>query len=246
MNSGPTDRLALAQRDGGTGLQQQGSIEWTRLTSSVVNFSVEFLARMSNGGIEGLTIFAAETVLAKLKLGPSGEKKTLEAISKLKAFSSFHSALWFGFGVKHVIRQLAESSEGLNCIAVCSALLEFCSTEDSARILRVLLESYDAPKRLTPSLGQWKSLVEVYGGAFATTDFGNLIHSLVSIDLPDGRSDLRYRSEPAAIADALNKVIAVSNGSLERVQFLGGADCGWLAAFSIWLLDLPVEGIDII
>ena len=239
MSSDHHHSRALATRDNSAGLQQQGTVDWTRFASSVVNFTVELLVRLSNGGVEGLTVFAAETVLARLKLGPEGEKRTLNAVSRLKAFSSFSNALWFGFGAKHVVRALAESSEGLSCIATCSALLEFYSTEDAAKILRELLVSCDAPGRLTPSLSQWISLVELCGGAFATTEFGSLIHELTRLNLPDGRSELRYRSEPRFIANALNKLIAISNGSLERVQFLGGADCGWLAAFAIWLLDLP-------
>ena len=240
MSSEPHDRRELANRDGG-GLQQQGSIDWARLTGSAVSFAVEFLVRLSNGGIETLTVIAAETVLAKMKLGPIGEKRAFEAVGQLKAFSSFNKFLQFGFGAKHAIRQLAESSEGLNCIVMCSALLEFYSAFDAAKILRQLLVSLNPPGRLTPSLKQWIALIEACGGAFATSDFGALLHTISGPILPDGSSELRTPSDPQAVADALNKLIAVSNHSLNFVQFVGGADCGFIAAFSAWLLNLPVH-----
>ena len=225
----------------GCGLQQQGSVDWVRLAGSSVSFSVEFLVRMSNAGVESLTICAAEAVLSKIRLGPTGELRVQEAVAKLAAFSSFSKALWFGFGIKHIIRQLAESSEGLNCIAVCAALSEAYSPLDSARILREMHLIENAPSRLTPSLKQWTSLVDVCAGALASTDFAVTVHNITRLCLSDSISSLRLRAEPAAIAQALKGIIMVSNGSLDRVQLLGEADCGWIAAFSSWLLDLLVE-----
>ncbi|MCJ1251543.1 hypothetical protein MMC30_008778 [Trapelia coarctata] len=245
MSSGSNGSNSLIPISTGGGLQQQGSIDWVRLIGSSVSFSVEFLVRLSNGGVETLTVCAAEAVLSRLRLGPHGELRLQEAVAQLKAFSSFNKALWFGFGVKHVIRQLAESSEGLNCIAVCAALVEAYSPLDSAKILREMLLINNAPDRLTPSLRQWICLVEMCAGALASTDFGVTVHNITRLCLTDGTSSLRIRSEPAAIAQALNSIIMVSNGSLDRVQLLGGADCGWIAAFSSWLLDVLVEVRDV-
>ena len=225
----------------GGGLQQQGSLDWVKLAGSSVNFTVDVLARMSAAGVEALTVCAAEAILSRLKLGRIGESRVQEAVLQLKAFSSMNNALWFGFGVKHVIKKLAESSEGLCCIAVCASLSEFYSTVDTARILRELFSQYNAPLNLTPALRQWTNLVEACEGALSATTFPVLIREITRLYLPDGSFGLKSRSEPAAIAKALNGLVQVSNGSLESVQFLGGADCGWIAAFAHWLLDLSVE-----
>ena len=160
MNSEPLDNRAIVARDGSSGLQQQGSVDWGRVTGSVVNFAVDFLVRLSNAGIETLTIIAAETVLANMKLGPNGEKHAIDAVTRLKSFSTLHKALYFGFGADQAIRQLVQSAQGLNCVTVCAALIEFYSVVDSAKTLRALLVSTDAPPRLTPSLKQWIALVE--------------------------------------------------------------------------------------
>ena len=233
-------RRAIVPRNNGPGLQQQGSIDWTKLSSSVVSFTVDFLVRIANGGVEARTICAAQVIFSQLRLGPLGEKRVETACKSLRAFSSLNKVLWFGFGIKHVIRQLAESSEGLNCIAVTAALTEAYPTRDAAKILRELLISYDAPFELTPSLLQWMALVEVCGGAFASTDFAALLHDISKLSLYEGVGSMRLCSEPAAIANGIQKLIAVSNASLDRVHFIGGADCGWIAAFAIWALDLSV------
>ena len=222
-------------------LQQQGSIDWVRLAGSSVNFTIDSLARMSKAGIEALTVCAAEAVFARLRLGPTGEIRVHQAVTKLKAFSSFSNALWFGYGVKHDIRKLAESSEGLNCIAMCAALSEEYSSVDSAKILRELFIHCNGPTELTPSLRQWINLIEACEEVLAPTDFGVAVHNLTRLCLPDGVSDLRACSDHKAIAKALEGIIMVPNRSIESIQLIRGADCGWIAAISHWLLELWVE-----
>lgn len=243
MSTGGSDSRSLSGPSSSTGggLQQQGSLDWVKLAGSSVSFSVDVLARMSASGVEALTVCAAETILSRLKLGRIGENRVQEALLRLKAFSSVNNALWFGFGVKHMIRKLAESYEGLCCIAVCASLSEFYSTPDTARILREIFVQYNAPSNLTPALRQWVNLVEACEGALSSTTFPVLVHEITRLYLPDGNSGSRARADSVAIARALHGLIQVSNGSLESVQFLGGADCGWIAAFAHWLLDLSVE-----
>ena len=241
MSSTPGDPGAMVRQGGTVGFQQQGSVDWVKVLGSSVSFGVEFLVRLCNGGVEPVTIIAAETVLARLKLGTIGEQRAIEATKRLKAFSTLHTALWFGFGAKHVTRQLAESTEGLNCVVVCSALLESYSAEDAGKILQKLLVSHQAPTRLSPSLQQWTNLVEACGAIFASSDFGLLLYQITRLNLPDGSPSIRFGSDPEKIADALRKLIAVSNGSIELMQLVGGPDCAWIAAFAAWFLDLPVQ-----
>ena len=59
--------------------------------------------------------------------------------------------------------------------------------------------------------------------------------------LPDDSSGLRIGCDSAVVAKALHKLIAISNKTLDSVEYAGGADCAFLASFSVWLLDLPVQ-----
>lgn len=247
MSAGGFNGGALTAPPSSTGgaLPQQGSLDWFKLAGSSVSFTIDVLARMSAAGVEAFTVCAATTTLSRLRLGRIGESRVQEAVLRLKAFSSVNNALWFGFGVKHLIKKLAESYEGLCCIAVCASLSEFYSTPDASRILREIFVQYNAPSSLTPALRQWTNLVEACEGALSSTTFPVLVHEITRLYLPDGNTGLRHRADPAAIAKALNGLFQVSNGSLESVQFLGGADCGWIAAFAHWLLDLSVEIRDI-
>lgn len=239
--SSPDDHSnVLGRREGNSGLQQQGSIDWSRLSSSFVRLSVDFLVRLSNCGVEGVTVHAAQAVLSKMKLSSEGEKRVLEAVAHLPAFSSINKVLWFGFGIKHIIRHMVETDQGLNCVALCAALQEMYSTVDSAKIMRELLVLSGAPIDMTPSLKQWITLVELCGGALTSTDFGTLVHRISKEFLPQDGPALRLPSAPDAIANAISGLIAVSNGAQDQIKLLGGVDCAWIAAFAVWMLDLRV------
>ena len=241
MAGGTRDQQALLRRDGDASFQQQGTIDWTRISTSAVSFGIGFLVRLSKAGVEPLTVVTVQATLSKLKLSNSGEERVQNAVQNLRAFPSFNSALWFGFGIRHIIYELAQTREGLNCIALCSALVEFYSIPDTAKILREMMLTSNAPQDLTPSLKQWITLVGNCGGAFAATDFGAVVHSIARFLLSDGDPSMRMSSDPEAIARALQGTMAISNGSLGRMQLSGGIDCAVFAAISQWLLDVPVE-----
>ena len=242
MDTNTDDSNAVVRRGMGDGMVQQGQVDWTRLGGSMVSWTIEYLVRISNGGVEGITTTAAQVMLGELKLSAEGERRLQDAVSRLSAVSSsINKFLWFGFGVKHIIRTFAESEQGENCIAVCAALQEMYSTHEAAKIVQELARLRNAPPRMMPSLRQWVSLVEVCGGALAATDFGALLHTISKLFYPPNQSEACCRAHPKDIANAISGLIAVSNGSQETMQLLGGADAGWIAAFAIWMLDLPVQ-----
>ena len=71
-----------------------------------------------------------------------------------------NDALWFGFGIKHIVHTLSDSVEGLACIGICACLTEEFSSTVSARVLRELFLLYEPPADFTPALRQWATLVE--------------------------------------------------------------------------------------
>lgn len=48
----------------------------------------------------------------------------MESMGKLKSFSAFGDVVWFGVGVRHVLRSLVNTSQGASCVALCAALAE--------------------------------------------------------------------------------------------------------------------------
>ncbi|KAH7199421.1 hypothetical protein DER44DRAFT_871857 [Fusarium oxysporum] len=213
------------------GFQQQGTVDWTRIMSGSVTFSVDVLSRLSKAGIEAFTIYAARAIFSNVKLGPSGELRLHRALDKLSAFPSFGKALWFGFG----------STEGLNCLGICACLTEGYSTIVAAKVIRELFLLYGPPAELTPALRQWVALVESSGGLLASSEFGLVLHGLTKLCLGDGQCKLQGSGSPEDIALVLKQVFEVSAGRLDRLFLSGGMDCAWIAAVAYWLLDLRVE-----
>ncbi|KAF4960777.1 hypothetical protein FGADI_720 [Fusarium gaditjirri] len=242
-NSGQSAPLLSQEGQPSTavGFQQQGTVDWTSVLSGSVTFSVDVLSRLSKAGIEAFTLYAARAIFSNVKIGPNGEIRLYRALDKLSAFPSFGKVLWFGFGVKHIIWSMQESTEGLNCLGICACLTEGYSTFVAAKIIRELFLLYNPPAELTPALRQWVALVESSGGLLASSEFGLVLHGLTKLCLRDGGRNLRCNGSPKDIALVLKEVFEVSAGRLNRVFVSGGPDCAWIAAVAHWLLDLRVE-----
>lgn len=206
----------------GSNFQQQGAVDWVNLGNSSLNFTVNVLSRLANAGIQPFTLAAAYSVCSLVKIGSDGEMKIQTAVSKLKAFNTMNSMLTYGFGIKHIIRILAELEQGIACISICACLTEMYGVEMSAKILRELYLLADPPSDLRPSFRQWHSLVEVCQGTLAATNFGDIIHQFNKISDPNGQipEDLKMASEPKVIAKAMHNLFELSRGDLEKVTFL--------------------------
>ncbi|KAF4469671.1 hypothetical protein FALBO_3432 [Fusarium albosuccineum] len=161
-----------------SGFQQQGTVDWIAVANGTVGFSVGFITTFQIG------------------LGKLGEIRLQQAMKKIDAFPSVSNVLWFGFGVKHIIRSMQESAEGLACLGLCARLTEEFSTMLAAKIMRELFLLYNPPAEITPALRQWTSLVEASEGLFAPTEFGLVLHGLTKICLRDGLLNLRGCAPP--------------------------------------------------
>ena len=240
-NEGHQSRaLAAPMQVSHSGFPQQGQVDWTALGKTTIEFTVNTIARISKAGVEALTIYAAGSIFHQVKLDALGEQRMNDAIKHVRAFASYNNALWFGFGVKHIIRSLSESSQGLALIGICACMTEEFSAGTSAKILRELFILYNPPSELSPSLRQWLALVEACEGTVARTNFGLISSELARICLFDGRSNIRTSAAPEDIAKVLKGLFDVSNGTTEGVYIRGEADCAWLAAVAHWLLGLSV------
>ena len=190
-----------------------------------------------------ITCAMAQAMCSKFNVPLEGQKRMADAISQLKAYSSYGQVLWFGFGVKHVVRSLCETKQGATCAALCACLRVSYSTEMSARVLSVLCDQLLPSDGLSPALPQWAALIEVCAGILNPSKFPIMVDGFCRLAFTDPRR--RYGCYKATTVDALAHAIAelsnVSNGNVSSITFEGGCDCGWIAAVAEWLFCLKVK-----
>ena len=157
---------------------QQGSLDWVALGRVQYSASVAILARLSGAGVEPITMAFGQAMCCAIPIGHHGEKFLHDALAELKAFSSFGDIIWFGVGVRHVVRDIVQTSEGSSLVALCAALSEGHSIKHSALIMFELAKLVGAPSELRPCFTQWEALVEVSASVFNKSMFGSRIQQL--------------------------------------------------------------------
>ncbi|KZT61841.1 hypothetical protein CALCODRAFT_552906 [Calocera cornea HHB12733] len=228
----------------GGGFVTQGQVDWTAITSSTLQLAVNVLERSSHGGVEPLTLVAGYSLGARMEVGALATKKVSLAVSQLKSFSTLNTVLWFGFGIKHIIRRLAESRQGMALVALIGCLSECYSVKIAADILERLFDlchPVTGPNtQLTPANTQWTKLVEACAGALAHSSFGVLLNEVSRAYFKPGSYHSMGSAPTDMIAIALHAIIQMPEG-VNSIHLVGGPDCGWIAAVANWLLDLPIR-----
>lgn len=241
------DSLALVGRDGSTVRQstvfnQQGSIEWTNVANFTVTASVALFGRLASAGIEPLTVAVGQAICSGLVLGPTGERRLQESLNSLKSFSSFGDAIWFGLGVRHVLRTLVQTAQGASCVALTASLAEVHSIEVTALALYNFTKLQKAPEELSPSYAQWKALAETCASVFKTSSFSLRVQTLLSMMEKDpGMAHNSEVCDSADLAQVLHAIAMVKSGKTRSITLVGGPDCAWVIAFADWLLTLRVQ-----
>ena len=236
----------MVAANGGPSFAQQGSVDWVALSNSSVQFSVAVLARLSRAGIDAFTLQFGRAICSNFSLEPHAQGRINDAIMKLKKYGSYQDIIWFGFGIKDVVTDLADTEEGLTLVALCAALVATYDSMYAATVIRELCVFCKAPQSFTPAIRQWKALVDLCSGMFANTHFtlmANGFRRLIS-----GHSNnlvgRHTPTTPTALAEAILMLAKVSRGILLNATFSGGVDCAWLAAFAEWILSLDVAICD--
>ena len=224
--------------------QQQGSVDWVELSGRSVQFSVAVLARLSKAGIDPFTLQIGRAICTKFSLHPIAQGRISDAILALKKFGSYGDVIWFGFGVKHVVTDLAETEEGLTLVALCAALSTTYDALYGARVLRELCSLCKAPQLFTPAIRQWKILVELCAGILTTGHFVLVLDGFRRL-VSGGRNRLmveanRSPTTYSALAEAILTIAQVTNKKLASATFTGGLDCVWLAAVAEWIFSLDI------
>ncbi|CZT03555.1 uncharacterized protein RAG0_10271 [Rhynchosporium agropyri] len=90
----------------GAGFEQQGSVDWVALSGITLTFSIEILSHFSKAGVEMVRIAMGRALFSKFNIKADGQRRFTEAISKLKAVSSYDNLLCF-YGSK-VLKAMAD------------------------------------------------------------------------------------------------------------------------------------------
>jgi len=235
MNTADPNSRQISLRS--SGFSQNGQIDWVSFLKGTAEATISILMRLSACGVEALTVLVAQKVFAPLRLSARGEQNVYKALSSLRAFGSFGNVLWFGFGVQHVTRSLAQTREGLGCVALCGVLAECFTPEVSALVLAAFADISNVPREVTPSLAQWRQLLQACGGCLAKSDFGDVVQKFVG---PQYSEENKNAANPQDLAEALHGLTRVCAGELDSITFTGGPVCGWLGAVASWLLGFSV------
>lgn len=232
--------LVLRSNDSG-GFSQSGQVDWVSVLRGTIEASVSVITRLSGAGIHTGTALVAQQVFSTLPLSAHGEQRVLKALSSLRAFSAFGDVLWFGFGIKHVTRDLAQTRGGLSCVALCAALGEIHGADLSAMVLSSFADLKGVPKHASPSLEQWQRLVKACSGCLVQSDFGDLVRQFTDFYRLPSHTGPPEASNPQDLARALTALASVISGQLYSITLTGGPECGWLGAVAQWLLGLSVS-----
>ena len=227
--------------------QQQGSVDWVELSGRSVNFSVAVLARLSKAGIDPFTLQVGRAICTNFSLYPVAQQRLSEAIQALRKFGSYGDVVWFGFGVKQVVTELAETEQGLSLVALCAALSSTYDSLYGARVLRELCGLCKAPQTFSPAVRQWKILVELCSGILNSGHFSLLLEGFRRLvlggrNVPDFGKTERYPTSCSTLAEAIMTIAQLTAKRLASATFTGGLDCIWLAAVaeSIFFLNVVI------
>ena len=232
---------AGSQTSQGPGFAQQGSVDWVALGQTQFSASIAILGRLSSAGIEPLTVTVGQVICSKIPLGVYGEGVLNKAMADLQAFSSFGDVIWFGVGVRHILRVLVQTAQGASLVALCAGLSEGHDQSTSALVLYEIAKRFGSPRDLTPSFSQWEALVKVCSSVFCQSTLGLRVDQLLR--LGGYTDDALWGPSPGHPQDLAEVILAVgdvASGLIQEIHISGGLGCSWVAAFADKILGLRV------
>ncbi|KAK3302833.1 uncharacterized protein B0T15DRAFT_538349 [Chaetomium strumarium] len=219
-------------------LTQQGSVDWIQLAKTTISFPMSVLARLAAADIAPHTIVVGQSISSAFVLSTQGMERFTEALKSLPSCSSIGDVIWFGFGIRHIVREIAQTVQGATLLTLCASLAELQSAKACAAILMHFTRVSGAPSELQPSPQQWINMVEACSGILRPTTFGCIADQFMAFSAV---SDSSQQGEPEDVARALHAVALVSSNAMHSVTLVGGPSCGWIAAFGFFFLGLDVE-----
>jgi hypothetical protein len=235
----------LTRKVSNIAFQQQGQLDWVSLSRGGISFSLGVLSRFSAASVDAYTVTVGHFIGSNFELSQAGRQNIERCLLNLRAFRGYGDVLWFGFGIKHLIRALSTTEQGATLVALCAALGETFPDDLSADILSNVAKN-SANLKIMPALTEWRSLVRSCAGLFAASAFPLRVETLMrmQIDRITPTSQDGDHVDSSDIATALLGIGKVSCGTWTSIAINGPGEAGWLAALAEWLFGLTVTITD--
>ncbi|KAI8941541.1 hypothetical protein NX059_002758 [Plenodomus lindquistii] len=242
----PPSNALVPSGGGNRDFQQQGSLDWVALANTQYSMSIAVLGRLSKAGVDTLTVAFGQAMCSRLPIGSHGERVLKEAMSNVTAKSLAADLLWFGIGVRHITRDLVQTSQGCSLVALCAALAEGHTIKVSALVMYEIARVSGGPQDLSPSLEQWEALVQAAAAIFSATTFGPRMYQIARCGTMSSHGSLESTPapHPTDLASAILLIGQVVLGDLQSVSLEGDKCCSWIAAWADFVLGLRVRVTD--
>jgi hypothetical protein len=215
---------------------QQGDVDWVAFGNTTWIASAEVLQRFALADVQPITFGAGIALAAQIELSPLGQQRMEEAIARLHGVPLLQDMLWLGFDDRGLVHAMVNTVGGMECVALCSALVHVHSDSFAARILAELWKESDYPDEYEPSHSQFLSLVKLCAGVLVKTPFMATVDLMLGEMIrrgPDGTEDeIPVSSEVKDIARALRGLFQLSRGKVDSITVTGGLECALFASLA--------------
>ncbi|KAL9115232.1 MAG: hypothetical protein Q9227_001026 [Pyrenula ochraceoflavens] len=239
-STGLSSHELTVQPSGQAAFSQTGQVDWVAFSRATSEATISILTRLSGSQVEPLTALVAQQISTTFHVPVEAEQRIGKALSRLVSFGSFGDAVWFGFGIRHLIRSLAQTREGTTCVALCAALTEAHTAEFASLVMTHLTKLMNAPQSLSPSIAQWRRLVDACAGCLLNSDLPEVVRRFSGFNRSTETAVPEAAPDPEDLARALLALSKLSSGHLDSITLASSADCAWLGAIAEWLLGLSV------
>jgi hypothetical protein len=139
---------------GSESFQQSGQLDWVSLSNTTFSFGLDVLVRLSKAQLDPATMAVSLITCNQFVIKPVAQKRIYDALLSLKSFSSYGKLIWFGFGIKPILTDLAETEPGMACVALCACMSMSYDSYYVAQVLREFCKLQETPSHIIPSIHQ--------------------------------------------------------------------------------------------
>ena len=218
---------------------QNGQIDWVAFGNSIWSNSSIVLQRFASAGVQPITFGAGLVLASGFELDRIGKQRMHSALEKLRGIWGFEKLLWFGFGARSLLHVMADAQQGVNCIALCSALSAVHDEHAAAWILDELWKTYGYPQQFLQSHSQFAALVKACSGVLTGTEFSLFPDRVLGHTL-DPQTFKHEMADLEDTAKAMRGIFRITKGEIARITVFGGMECAFVASFAHWVLNLKV------
>ncbi|KAH8151452.1 uncharacterized protein LAJ45_04657 [Morchella importuna] len=230
---------------------QNGTVDWTSLTSMTVSVPLTLMSRLSQAGVDQYTLELVKFYGQFMNL-PSQHLEVVEkSLLQAKKFGFSANALFVGTGISLVPSLLARTRGGIAFSAVTMALRASFEANFTARVLSEWLSFFERPAELSlPSVSQLQAVSNEVAGCPIDPEIGHVIWGLEQLfEKNSGTKQFKpptsLTAPPLAqdLARAIHTVLTIrpNQNVVMRFKSSVGPSATWLAAFASKTVGLSVS-----